>query len=221
MDHWSHASSVIGASADGRRAPALEAGRRSSAAFTMRRAQVPLASALGAHTPAIAATLGRSDQTVRNAIRAARGRVGADARLASPPGPSTPPSIPPRGTAARPAPPRSARLRPPDQPLDVGLGRRNGAHRGADCPTGDRRDGAGHPGPPRGAVAAGQTPDHRPRPGIRPKKRMRDRLIRLARTHPDWARGFADAVRWSRVAPPAVPAGCPLGDGDRHPLRLA
>ena len=49
---------------------ALEAGRRSPAAFTMRRAQTVLASARGERTPAIAAALGCSDQTVRNAIRA-------------------------------------------------------------------------------------------------------------------------------------------------------
>jgi len=49
---------------------ALEAGRRSSQAFTLRRAQILLASARGEHTPAIATTLGCSDQTVRNAIRA-------------------------------------------------------------------------------------------------------------------------------------------------------
>jgi transposase len=48
----------------------LEAGLRSPAAFTLRRAQILLASARGAHTPAIAATVGCSDQTVRNAIRA-------------------------------------------------------------------------------------------------------------------------------------------------------
>jgi transposase len=49
---------------------ALEAGLRSPVAFTLRRAQILLASARGEHTPAIAAALGCSDQTVRNAIRA-------------------------------------------------------------------------------------------------------------------------------------------------------
>lgn len=49
---------------------ALEAGLRSPVAFTLRRAQTLLASARGEHTPMIAATLGCSDQTVRNAIRA-------------------------------------------------------------------------------------------------------------------------------------------------------
>jgi transposase len=48
----------------------LEAGLRSSQAFTLRRSQIILASARGDHTPAIAATLGCSDQTVRDAIHA-------------------------------------------------------------------------------------------------------------------------------------------------------
>jgi hypothetical protein len=45
---------------------------------------------------------------------------------------------------------------------------------------------------------------------------MRDRLIRLARTHPTWALGFADEVWWSRVAQPAVRAWAASGE----PLRL-
>src|SRR4051812_24170397 len=49
---------------------ALEAGLRSSLAFTVRRAQILLASARGTHVPAIARTLGCDEQTVRNAIRA-------------------------------------------------------------------------------------------------------------------------------------------------------
>jgi transposase len=49
---------------------AVEAGLRSSQAFTLRRCQILLASARGEHTPAIAAALGCSDQTVRGAIHA-------------------------------------------------------------------------------------------------------------------------------------------------------
>ncbi len=49
---------------------ALEAGLRSPAAFTLRRAQILLASARGEHVPAIARTLGCDEQTVRNAIHA-------------------------------------------------------------------------------------------------------------------------------------------------------
>jgi len=65
-------------------------------------------------------------------------------------------------------------------------------------------------------VAAGQALDHQPRPGVPAKKSARDRLIRLARTHPDWALGFADEVWWSRVAHPAVRAWTATG----QPLRL-
>jgi hypothetical protein len=45
---------------------------------------------------------------------------------------------------------------------------------------------------------------------------MRDRLIRLAQTHPDWALGFADEVWWSRMATPAVRAWTRT----EHPLRV-
>ena len=46
----------------------LEAGRRSSQGFTVRRSQMMLASAQGKSTPTIARLIGCSDQTVRNAI---------------------------------------------------------------------------------------------------------------------------------------------------------
>jgi hypothetical protein len=49
---------------------ALKAGLRSSDAFTVRRCQILLASARGERPAAIAASLGCSDQTVRNAIHA-------------------------------------------------------------------------------------------------------------------------------------------------------
>jgi transposase len=49
---------------------ALEAGLRSPAAFTLRRAQILLASARGETVPAIARALGCDEQTVRNAIHA-------------------------------------------------------------------------------------------------------------------------------------------------------
>jgi transposase len=49
---------------------ALEAGLRSSQAFTLRRCQIVLASARGEHVPAIARALGCAEQTVRNALHA-------------------------------------------------------------------------------------------------------------------------------------------------------
>jgi transposase len=48
--------------------------------------------------------------------------------------------------------------------------------------------------------------DHQPGPRVRPKKSARDRLIRLAQTHPAWALGFQDEVWWSRLARPALHA---------------
>ena len=49
---------------------ALAAGLRSADAFALRRCQIVLSSARGERAPAIARSLGCSDQTVRNAIRA-------------------------------------------------------------------------------------------------------------------------------------------------------
>ena len=37
-----------------------------------------------------------------------------------------------------------------------------------------------------------------------PKKNARDRLIRLAKAHSEWALGFQDEVWWSRVSPPGL-----------------
>jgi transposase len=58
--------------------------------------------------------------------------------------------------------------------------------------------------------------DHQPRPGVRAKKKPRDRLIRLAAARPDWVLGYQDETWWSRLALPAMHAWT---DGDR-PLRL-
>ena len=46
--------------------------------------------------------------------------------------------------------------------------------------------------------------DHESRPRVRPKKSCRDRLIRLAASHPTWALGFQDEVWWSRLARPGL-----------------
>jgi hypothetical protein len=55
-------------------------------------------------------------------------------------------------------------------------------------------------------VAAGEALDHQPGPGVRAKKKSRDRLIRLAAAHPGWVLGFEDETWWSRLALPAVHA---------------
>jgi DDE superfamily endonuclease len=46
--------------------------------------------------------------------------------------------------------------------------------------------------------------DHQPRPRVRTEKSARDRLIRLAASHPTWALGFQDEVWWSRLARPSL-----------------
>jgi hypothetical protein len=58
--------------------------------------------------------------------------------------------------------------------------------------------------------------DHQPRPRICPKKGARDRLIRLATIHPDWALGFEDETWFSRLARPSLHAWADTG----QPLRL-
>ena len=53
--------------------------------------------------------------------------------------------------------------------------------------------------------------DHQPGPGVRAKKKARDRLIRLAAAHPDWVLGYQDECWWSRLALPAMHAWVPEG----------
>lgn len=57
---------------------------------------------------------------------------------------------------------------------------------------------------------------HEPRPGVRPKKGARERLIRLAAKHSGWALGFEDETWWSRLARPNLSAWAP----EDKPLRL-
>jgi hypothetical protein len=58
--------------------------------------------------------------------------------------------------------------------------------------------------------------DHQPGPGVRAKKKARDRLTRLAAAHPDWVLGYQDETWWSRLALPALHAWT----GGIAPLRL-
>lgn len=62
--------------------------------------------------------------------------------------------------------------------------------------------------------------DHQPRPGVRAKKKSRDRLIRLAQSHPEWVLGFQDEVWWSRLALPAMHAWTDENAGGAGSLRL-
>lgn len=58
--------------------------------------------------------------------------------------------------------------------------------------------------------------DHLPRPRVCSKKGARDRLIRLAASHPEWALGFEDETWWSRFAQPSLHAFSQAG----KPMRL-
>ena len=51
-------------------------------------------------------------------------------------------------------------------------------------------------------MEARQTLDYESRSRICEEKKRRDRLIRLAINHPNWALGFADEVWWRRFAQP-------------------
>ena len=58
--------------------------------------------------------------------------------------------------------------------------------------------------------------DYQSRSGLCPEKKARDRLIRLAASHPEWALGFEDETWWSRLAQPALHAWTPA----HQPLHL-
>ena len=87
--------------------------------------------------------------------------------------------------------------------------------------------------PAAGAVlAAGQALDHQSRPGVRPKKGQRDRLIAVAQAHPDWVLGLpmrpGGAARAPRLQAWTEPADGPLRlieqdapKGDPDPKALA
>lgn len=59
--------------------------------------------------------------------------------------------------------------------------------------------------------------DHEPRSRVREEKGARDRLIRLALSHSEWALGFEDETAWwSRFAQPSLHAFSEAGE----PMRL-
>lgn len=72
--------------------------------------------------------------------------------------------------------------------------------------------------------------DHQPGPGVHEEKRQRDRLIRLAEAHPEWALGFEDETWWSRYEQPSMHAWGegslrlaeqPVAEADKDPKALA
>src|SRR3712207_525011 len=195
----------------------LEAALRAPNAFTVRRAQIVLASAEGRPPRAIACDLRCAVQAVRNGIRAFNA-TGLTAQAAGSSRPKRPARRGPRASprcwtrpswsssAARHPAPVAAHLRPAQEHLDArppGAGRaRAGAERhppaGRDDPTGAAAAGGG--------LEAGRALADQPRPGLRSQESRRDRLIRLTGSRPGWALGFADEVWFSRLAQPALHA---------------
>src|SRR5262249_12295684 len=125
---------------------ALERGRKSADAFTVRRSQILLASADGLGPAAIGRLVGCTAQAVRNAVRACRGgphgRPGVRARGARVPEGQVPrPQGPGAGVGPQarrgpegPAPPPAPGVRQADQPVDARAGRRGLPREGVDAP---------------------------------------------------------------------------------------
>jgi transposase len=182
----------------------IEAGRRSSLGFTVRRSQMLLASAQGKSTPTIARLIGCSDQTVRNAI--------ADFHQ--------------RGLAA--LQPKSSRPHSTHEVFDE-QGRQRLQALLHQSPRTFGKDTsiwtlklAAEVSFTQGIVSrpiSGETIRNAlkllgvrwkrakhwitsPDPAYLRKKNRRDSLIRLALAQPSWALGFQDEVWWSRLAQP-------------------
>ncbi len=183
---------------------AIEAGRRSSLGFTVRRCQMLLASAQGQSTTTIAPLMGCNDQTLRNAIHDCHQRGLAALQ---------PKSSRPRTThevfdeegreqlrALLHQSPRNFGKDTSIWTLDlaaevsvaVGIASRQVSAetiRHALAHLGVRWKRAKH-------WLTSPDPDY-----VR-KKHRRDSLIRLVVAHPSWALGFADEVWWRRLAQP-------------------
>ena len=185
---------------------ALEAGLRSSDTFVLRRCQRLLASARGERVPRIAAMLGCGEQRVRDAIHAFNER-GLAALVK---GSTAPKTVRPAFDAARAEGLRillHQRPRSFGKPTSVwtlelaaevsvehGLARERVS--GETIRATLKRLGVRWQRAKRWITS--------PDPAYARKKRARDRLIRLARAHPEWALGFEDEVWWSRFEQPAL-----------------
>jgi transposase len=196
---------------------ALQEGLRSSEAFVLRRCQILFASARGQHARRIAEALGCDDQTVRNALQAFNARGWAALQRQSSAPHQTPHAV---FTPARREQLQALLHQSPrtfGQPtrvwtLDLAaeVAAAQGMRPGASVASRFAR-------PWRPSRRAGNAPNTgapaptRPIPG----KKQRDRLIRLAATHPTWALGFGDEVWWSRLAQPTMPAWAPGDDALR------
>ena len=182
----------------------LEAGRRSSQGFTVRRSQMLLASAQGKSTPTIARLIGCSDQTVRNAIADFHQR-GLDALQ-----------------------PKSSRPHTTHEVFDE-QGREQLRALLHQSPRNFGKDTSIWTLQLAAAVSLEQGIASRPisgetirnalkllgvrwkrakhwitspDPAYLRKKNRRDSLIRLVLAHPSWVLGFQDEVWWSRLAQP-------------------
>src|SRR5262249_25184682 len=214
-----HATSHFCASADGRRAPGVDGGPALSGRLRLaplpnparqrpRRARPPHRQAPGMRRPDGAGWAA--------CVQCRRTRGPAAGLLASaPPAAAGVPRRARRAVACA-APPQSARVWPPHQSVDAGLGCPSELRRRLDA---QGRQWRSHPQDLEASghrLEARQAVDYQPRPRVRPKKRQRDRLIALATAHHEWALGFADEVWWSRLLQPQLHAWA-AGD---QPLRL-
>src|SRR5882672_1421124 len=118
-------------------------------------------------------------------------------------------------TAGRVA-PESTDLRPSRQSVDVRVGGRGQLCPRPHGPAGQPRSDPHGIAPLGGELAAGQALAYQSRSGVYPQKKARDRLIRLAASHPEWALGFEDETWWSRLAQPTLYAWTPA----QQPLRV-
>jgi len=197
---------------------ALEDSLHASDAFVLRRAQIVLASARGDGVGAIAPRVGFTGQAVRQVIHA----FNAHGLTALRRGSSRPHTIyvaldAPRAHALRDVLHRSPRdFDKPTSLWTLDLAAEVAQEQGltAERVTGETiratlaRMGVRW----RRAKEWITSPD----PDDARKKARRDRLIRLAKAHPDWLLGFEDEVWWSRLARPALHAW----QDDDQPLRL-
>jgi transposase len=183
---------------------AIEAGRRSSQGFTVRRCHMLLASAQGQPTTTIARLIGCNDQTIRNAIH----------------------DFHQRGLAA--LQPKSSRPHTTHEVFDAqGRERLRALLHQSPRPFGKQTsiwtlDLAAEVSVTVGIASrqvSGETIRHAltqlgvrwkrakhwitsPDPDYVRKKTRRDSLMRLVVAHPTWALGFGDEVWWSRLAQP-------------------
>jgi transposase len=193
----------------------LEASLRSRDAFTLRRAQILLASARGSRSSQIAEFLGCDDQTVRNALRAFQGR-GLGCLTAKSSAPHQVRSVWSKA--------RDNELREllHQSPRVFGKPRSTWTLQLIAQVCFER----GMTSRELSAEAIRHTLERldinwkrakhwmtSPDPYYAQKKAQRDRLIRLSAHHPEWVLGFEDEVWWSRVAQPSLhawTAGPPL-----------